>query len=519
MTDAREDRAYLPVGLDVRGRPCLVVGGGHVGWRKTQDLLAAGAVVTVISPHFIDELRSAPGSVTLVEKEFTRDDVAGMFLVVAATGDEQVNRRVHEAARDAGILVNVVDDAGLSDFIFPSVLSRGLFQVAVLTGGASPTLGQRVRDRLAAEFGPEYGEWAALLAAARPRVRRAVDDPVTRRRVFASLACEDVLAAIRTGGAAGFEEKVAALLGQYGRLYLGTRGSALARAQADTAAKALAALGIGTGIEQVIIKTTGDRGAALGTVGLFVREIEHALLAGEIDLAVHSLKDLPVELPPGLSLAAVLARDDPRDVLVSRDGRELRGLRPGARVGTSSLRRRAEIKAIRPDLEVVELRGNVDTRLRKLDNREVDALVLAGAALVRLGWQDRVTEWLAPQEFTPAPGQGALAIEARAGWEKLLSPLDHAATRAAVEAERAFLAAMGGGCALPLGAYGTVGGSELHLHAFVGTPDGARVMRANLSGPSSEPRRLGESLARRLLDDGAGGLLAAARWNEGRVSG
>ena len=516
MNSATPAGTYLPVGLDVRGKLCLVVGGGQVGYRKAQDLLAAGAVVKVVSPQFADEFKAAGDELLLLQKPFTPADLSGVFLVVAAAGDEKVNQQVYEQARNLGVLVNVVDDAARSDFIFPAVLSRGQFQIAVLTGGASPSLGQRVRDRLAEEFGTEYGEWAARLAEARPRVKRSVPDPRDRRQVFAALADEEVLAALRSRGPAGFEEKLAMLLGRYGRLRVGTRGSALALAQAETAARVLAAHGIGAGSEPVVIKTSGDRGARFDTTGIFVREIENALLADEIDLAVHSLKDLPVAMPAGLCLAAVLPRDDPRDVLVSRDGKGLYALPTGARVGTSSVRRRAELKSIRPDLEVVELRGNVDTRLRKLAAGEVDAVVLAGAALVRLGWQDRITEWLPLRDFVPAPGQGALAIEARAGWETLFSAVDDRPTRTAVEAERACLSALGGGCSLPLGVYGSVSGNVLYLQGLVASPDGNAVIRAEVAGEASQPRVVGELLAARLRAAGADAVLAGTARQAGK---
>jgi hydroxymethylbilane synthase len=259
------------------------------------------------------------------------------------------------------------------------------------------------------------------------------------------------------------------------------------------------------------ITTRGDvvRDRALSQVGgkgLFIKEIEAALLAGEIDLAVHSLKDMPTEMPEGLVLDAVTAREDPRDVLVSRLGLKLAELPPGARVGTSSLRRAAQLRACRPDLQIVDLRGNVDTRLRKAATEEYDAVVLAAAGLIRLGHSDRVTEYLSPRVMLPAVGQGALCVEVRIGDEAtrtLISIVHDPLTDAAVTAERVFLARMGGGCQVPIAAYGIVNADELWLRGLVASPDGSRLLRHELRGSSTEPVGLGQALAEDMLAQGA----------------
>src|SRR5450755_1221269 len=238
-------------------------------------------------------------------------------------------------------------------------------------------------------------------------------------------------------------------------LVIASRGSQLALWQARWVAAQLSAAGHPCRIE--IVKTTGDKItdvplAKVGTKGLFTKEIEEALLDGRADLAVHSLKDLPTELPAGLVLAAVPPREDPRDAVV---GKKLADLPLGAKVGTSSLRRAAQLRQLRPDLQVESVRGNLDTRLRKLDEGQYDAILLAAAGLKRLGWGDRIAEILAPEKMCPAVGQGALAIETRAG-STAVAALDHADTHIAVMAERAVLAALGGGCQVPIGAYATV---------------------------------------------------------------
>jgi hydroxymethylbilane synthase len=259
------------------------------------------------------------------------------------------------------------------------------------------------------------------------------------------------------------------------------------------------------------ITTRGDvvRDRALSQVGgkgLFVKEIEAALLAGEIDLAVHSLKDMPTDLPEDLAIGAVTVREDPRDVLVSRLGLKLAELPPGARVGTGSLRRAAQLRASRPDLRIVDLRGNVDTRLRKAATEEYDAVVLAAAGLIRLGYSDRITEYLSPRVMLPAGGQGALCVEVRTGDEAtrtLVSILHDPLTDAAVTAERAFLARMEGGCQVPIATYGIVNDDELWLRGLVASPDGSRLLRNDLCGSWTEPAALAQVLAEEMLAQGA----------------
>jgi len=263
-----------------------------------------------------------------------------------------------------------------------------------------------------------------------------------------------------------------------------------------------------------IIHTTGDKItdvalSKVGTKGLFTKEIEEALLAGAIDLAVHSLKDMPTELPAGLTLSAIPEREDPRDALV---GRKLAELASGARVGTSSLRRAAQLRAIRPDLEIENIRGNLDTRLRKLDEGRYDTIVLASAGLRRLGWDNRIAELLDPQVMCPAVGQGALAVETRSDGGaafQISKRLEHAETRIAVTAERAVLASLGGGCQVPIGAHAIVEGNRLHLRAIVVSPDGSRMIRKETSGSIGDAEALGRSVGGELLAEGGRQILEA----------
>lgn len=297
---------------------------------------------------------------------------------------------------------------------------------------------------------------------------------------------------------------------------LGTRGSALALAQARIVASRLAAAGAGE-VELVTIRTSGDRFTAaslpaIGGAGLFTKEIEEALLDGRIDLAVHSLKDLPTALPPGLALGAVLEREDPADALVAPPGMTLATLPPRARVGTSSPRRRAQLLAARPDLEIVDLRGNVPTRLERQASGELHAVVLARAGLARLGLGTRIAQVLPFDVMLPAPGQGALAVEMRAddgSAAAAASAIDDAEARAATTAERAFLDELGGGCRLPAGALAVCEGDSLWLRACVAHPDGSSLLFDEERGARGAPESIGRRLASRLLARGAASLLAA----------
>jgi hydroxymethylbilane synthase len=293
-------------------------------------------------------------------------------------------------------------------------------------------------------------------------------------------------------------------------LTIGSRGSQLALWQARWIKSCLEEVGQACRIE--IIKTTGDKItdvplAKIGSKGLFTKEIEEALMRGDVDLAVHSMKDLPTELPAGLTIAAVPLREDPRDALA---GKALDALSAGGKVGTSSLRRAAQLRALRPDLRVEELRGNLDTRLRKLAEGRYDAIMLAAAGLKRMGWEDRIAEILSVDSVCPAVGQGALAIETRSDdgdAERICRQLDHAETRLAVLAERALLGALGGGCQVPIGAYGRIEDGDLLLMAVVCSPDGKHLIRRSTSGALAEAVTLGQRLGQELLDAGADDIL------------
>lgn len=308
--------------------------------------------------------------------------------------------------------------------------------------------------------------------------------------------------------------------GSAGPLRIASRGSELALWQAHFIRDELHRAHPGLEVEIVIIHTTGDRItdvplAQIGDRGLFTKEIDSALLEGRADLAVHSLKDVPTRIPDGLSLAAISERADPRDVVIAAAPvAGLDELPAGARVGTSSLRRRSQLRAARPDLEVIDLRGNLNTRLAKLDRGEYDAIILAAAGVSRLGWEDRISLRLEPDDWLPAVGQGALAIVARDDDARalgLLRTLHHPVTAAAVRAERALLAELEGGCQIPIGALGTVSGDTVHLEGLVADLEGQRVLRRSATGSTADPEALGRQVAGTLVDAGAREILDEIR--------
>jgi hydroxymethylbilane synthase len=304
---------------------------------------------------------------------------------------------------------------------------------------------------------------------------------------------------------------------------IGTRGSQLALWQANWVKNAIARHWPQATCELEVIKTTGDKIldvplAKVGGKGLFVKEIEEALMDGRIDIAIHSMKDMPAMLPHGLSISAVPERENPLDALISRNEDALASLPQGARVGTSSLRRSSQLLHQRPDLKIVPLRGNLDTRLTKLTTTELDAIVLAAAGLKRLGLAHRITEFLAPDIMLPAVGQGALCIESRTNdvtIGPIVAALDHATTHTAVMAERAFLHRLEGGCQVPIAAHATIENEQLHLTGLVAELDGQTVIKASVEGPCHQATALGLDLAEQLLAQGAGNILKRLEPNAG----
>lgn len=303
------------------------------------------------------------------------------------------------------------------------------------------------------------------------------------------------------------------------RLKLGSRGSKLALWQADFVASQLSRIVPDLNVEVKVIKTKGDKIldvalSRIGDKGLFTREIEKELLDGSIDMAIHSMKDLPSQLAPGLCIAAVLERENPGDVLISRQGYKFYELPEGAVIGTSSLRRISQIRALRPDINLVDMRGNVETRINKMYEQDLDGIVLAYAGVKRLGFEDKISDFLPHEVILPAVGQGAIAVEVREGDGaslELARSINHEPTDWATRTERSFLKVLEGGCQVPIGCYAEVRGESMTVEGLIASLDGRRVFRGSMQGSYQEADVLGQQLAHDLLEKGAAGVLAEIR--------
>jgi hydroxymethylbilane synthase len=539
-TEPAEGRRLYPISLDVAGRRVVVVGGGRVAERKVEGLLAAGAAVAVIAPEATAALQqlAAARRITLDVRGFEDGDVAGAILAFAATADETVNARVREAAQNAGVPLNDAQDGGRSDFTVPAVHRAGAVALAVDTAGLAPAFAKRVRDDLATVLDGRYARAAQTLGRMRAYALYVLA-PTERAAVMARLASADLdeLATMSPSAAEDAVDRASGALRAADAansaarpLVCATRGSALAIWQARYAMTRLAERGVASIILEVA--TMADRVqdrplTALGDDGVFVKELELALREHRADYAVHSCKDLPSKLPGDMRIAAIGSREDPRDAFCSERFATFAELPAGAVVGTSSPRRIAQLRALRADLRYEPIRGNVDTRLRKLREGQYDAIVLAMAGLMRLGLQARHTLPFAAEDVLPAPGQGALAVECRAGDFELAEFLNVAladpATERCVAAERAFLGTLLAGCEAPLGAFATqLSDERIGLAGLVASVDGSRVLRASRSGPAAtvlDAVAIGTALAEDLLADGAAALLrpASARPLDGKL--
>ena len=504
----------LPINLRIAGRRVVVVGGGRIAQRKIAPLIAAGAHVVVIAPAISSDIRRMlGGGAELLERPYRSGDLASAVLVFATADDAEVNGVVARDAHALGIFVNDTSAADRSDFTTPAIHRLGTLTFAVDSDGAAPAFVRRLRAELVEHFDPRYE--AALASAS--RVRDAVHEEGSgsaHTAIIALISSLDITALAELEG-----EELAAL----GRralagLRCASRASALATTQTALVTEHLQRAGIRSSV--VPISTKGDQVqdrsiAAIGGESLFVKELERALAEGRADYAVHSCKDLPSQVAPGMRIAAFTERADPRDVFCSEKYPSLADLPAGARVGTSSPRRRALLQAQRADLRYEDIRGNIDTRLRKLREGEYDAIVLAAAGLDRLGI--RATH-MAPFEATrliPAAGQGMLAIECRAGDRALAALLRHLCNDASAEleaiAERTCLAALGGGCSLPIGVHAIAAGGGLTLHAVIANLDGSQLVRATRRGSASAEgaRELGCGLAAELREAGGAEIVRA----------
>lgn len=524
----------FPLNVQISGRVATIVGGGKVALRKALVLRAGGASVRVIAPAIdaglAQVLQDDPHSIA--QRAYRTGDLAGSLLVVAATDSPQVNAQVLADARAAGILCSDASDPRSGDFTLPATLRLDTITIAVDTGGTSPGFAKRILCDIQEKLDPSYGRAAATLGVMRTYARAGLS-PDERAAVMAEAVELPVaeLAAMNPGQAQHCIDAIVdrrrapAVAPATASLICATRASHLALTQTRMVAAKLAVAGIASTV--LPVSTIGDRVqdraiAAIGTENVFVSELESALRDGRAHYAVHSCKDLPSTLAGDMILAAVCAREDPRDAFCSERFESFAALPSGARVGTSSLRRRVQLLALRSDLQYVDIRGNVDTRLRKLRDGEYDAIVLAMAGLVRLGTRATHTVAFAETEIVPATGQGALAVEvlrANPSLQRIRDALNDRTCELAVVAERTTLAALGGGCQAPIGVHARVTGTELHLSAVVVSTDGAQVVRAMRNAPASglsEAEALGRAVAAQLLASGAAAILGTAR---GSLSG
>ncbi len=504
----------LPISLRADGRRALIVGGGNVARRKAEALLEAGFALTVIAPSIDARLRALcerPDSV-LLERAYAGGDLGDAAIVIAATDRPEVNAAVLADARAARVLSCDATNPDDGDFIMQTTVRIGELTFAIDSGRSSPAFAQRIARELRERFGPQYNAAGRTLARMRTYVRTVLDPP-RRRAVMRELAelPIDELARMNPVQAEHLVEETVERLYHPERserrgtkVTCASRASALAMTQARLVAAALAQRGIATTIET--ITTTGDREqdrpvSELGSVNVWVKELEVALLEGRADYAVHSCKDLPGELDPTMQLAAISAREDARDAFCSERYTNFDALPAGAVVGTSSERRRAQLHAMRSDLRYESLRGNVDTRLRKLRDGQYDAIVLAMAGLRRLGIEATHTVPFDPHRMVPAVAQGALAVETLATNDTLTAELyaavNHEPTQWCIEAERAVLRALRAGCSAPLGVHAQLVGALMTIDAAFSLADGT-MLREHVEGGVDSPetsRRLGIQLA------------------------
>ena len=490
-------------------------------------LLSAGARVRMVAPDFCPEaLAIDHADLTRVERRYENSDLAGAILVLAATNETAVNARVCADARSAGVLCSDASDPQGGDFTFPAAGHYGRITIAVDTGGASPELSKKLLKQFSAQLDTHAGAAADTLGIMREHLF-AVEPAAHRSRLlreFANLPLE-MLAALSTDDARRYVENAVSGARDKRRsegtqiLTCASRGSRLALMQTASITSALERAGLQSRV--LTIATQGDLAphrplSAMNAENIFVKEIETALLDGRADYAVHSCKDLPSTLDPGLRLIAISQREDPRDAFCSERFASFYELPPGARVGTSSVRRRAQLMSLRLDLEYVDCRGNVDTRLRKLREGEFDALVLAMAGLKRLSTSAPSTVAFEVDEIVPAVGQGSLAIETRSEESRLhdtiRQTINDTHAEVAVACERSALAALGGGCNAPIGIHAHFVTGALTVSGIVCSPDGSQTVAARATALIENPLQaadLGERLATQLLTSAAAELLGS----------
>jgi hydroxymethylbilane synthase len=505
----------LPIAVRSNGRRAVIVGGGDVALRKAETLAAAGFALVVVAPAIDAALHAALAAAggSTIERAYAAGDLDGAFLAIAATNDDAANARVVDDARNAGVLVCDAGSPERGDFTMPAAVRSGNLTFTVDTGGGAPAFSKRVAREIAAAFGPEYAGASKTLARMRAYVKTILPDGERANvlRALAELPVGD-LAAMNPIQADDAVEAMAEQLRdtkdtrQTSAVVAASRSSALAMTQTRAIAARLALRGTATTILEV--KTTGDRItdrpiAELGNVNVFVTELETALREERADYAVHSCKDLPSELAGDMQIAAFSAREDARDAFCSERFPTFESLPAGARVGTSSPRRESQLAALRPDLRYEPIRGNVDTRLRKLRDGEFDAIVLAMAGLNRLHVRATHTVPFPAETLVPAVGQGTLAIEVRTGDDTLGAILRDAVndtpSELCVRCERAALRELRMGCNAPVGIHATLEGDTLAANGAYALSSGiARVRLERTVASAGEAEALGSELGRAL---------------------
>ncbi|MHB8145707.1 MAG: hydroxymethylbilane synthase [Vulcanimicrobiaceae bacterium] len=509
----------LPIALRPGGRRAVIVGGGNVALRKAEALIAGGFQVCIIAPQIDTRLRAlaeATGG-TCRERCFEPGDLAGALLAIAATDSPAVNAHAVSEARTQGILCCDAIAPESGDFTMLATVRAGDLTFAVDSGGSTPAFSKRILREIEERFGPQYAAAARTLARVRTYVKAVASDPQERAavlRAFAERPIEELAHMNPIVAEHEVEHAIEHLRSdaepkRTSSTICASRASALAMTQTKWVAARLAERGVATSI--LSMTTVGDRVqdrplAAIGSVNVFVKELETALRERRADYAVHSCKDLPGELPPDMQLAAISVREDPRDAFCSERFASFDTLPAGAIVGTSSPRRRWQLAALRPDLEFRDIRGNVDTRLRKLRDGEYDAIVLAMAGLNRLHVRATHTVPFDVATVVPAVAQGALAVEVRAGDDALTARLREAvndpAAECCVRSERAALRELRAGCDAPVGIHARLDGTVLTVDGVYAVPERGPIFREQVHGTATTleaAESIGSELGRRLL--------------------
>lgn len=478
---------FFPIFIDIKMKKIFIVGGGKIALRKAVKLLGYQPRLTIISPELNTGFFSLEPKVEWIKNYYKSEYIADAFMVIAATDSGDINSEIYNYCNENKILCNKVESGLDSDFYIPGIVKKGDLQIVVSTNGKSPILNRRILKRIDQIFGNELQATIRNLGEERKKIINLEDNKVKRRKLL--------------------KESVDKIEGDLRmKVIIGSRGSKLALAQSELVVNDLKVLNPNIDFEIKIIISKGDiildkHVSAIGGKGVFVKEIEDALLSGEIDLAVHSMKDLPTDDTKGLLIAGVPKREDYRDALILRDGLlKLEDIPIGGKIGTGSKRRAMQIKVIRSDLNIVPIRGNVDTRIDKLNNSDLDGIILAAAGLKRLGLEHKITKYFSLDEMLPAPAQGALALQIRSedDWiQSIVAGLIDKKATLEVEAERNFLRTLGGNCNSPAGALCVFEGSDMILYGIFSN-DGIKLVRSSIIGNIDNANNLAIELAKEI---------------------